>query len=138
MTGHQPLLDLRRRGAKPALGVRIDCGHIDPLASFLWRREQRAMAVVWVPGADQPAQLDLRFVRALPSLLVVDAATEQARLDELAQALWAQSPASLTVLHLAASFRDEESAWVPVDAYEITATGHEDRNPALTYAKAFS
>ena len=113
-------------------------GLIDPLATRRWSRDGWSYAVVWVETNDAPCALDLRFAKALPVVLVVDEATRRDRFDALVSALHQAGPSSLTLLHIAAVFGPEDSDWRPVDAYEHTPAGVIDRNPVLTYAKAFS
>lgn len=138
MTGHEPLLAMRRRGVRPAHGVRVDLGLIDPTATRTWSRDRWPYAVVWVQSNDTPQALDLRFAKALPVVLVVDEATDRIRFDALVTALHHAGPSSLTLLHIAAMFGPDGSDWRPVDAYEHTTAGLIERNPDLTYAKAFS
>lgn len=138
MTGHEPLLAMRRRGVRPAHGVRVDLGLIDPTATRTWSRDRWPYAVVWVQFNDAPQALDLRFAKAIPVVLVVDESTERSRFDALVATLHKAEPASLTLLHIAAVISADGSDWQPVDAYEHTPAGVIDRNPVLTYAKAFS
>lgn len=81
MRGHEPILDMRRRGQKPAL-VFLDTIP-DRSPSQLWREwpeVQPAIPTVWVQDDDAVHLLDLRFLVGLP---VVITGTDAARVDAL-------------------------------------------------------
>lgn len=60
MIGHQPLIDMRRRGAVPAMGVEFDFGPVGIAKD--WHRAGLSTAYITLTDTDRVERLDLRFV----------------------------------------------------------------------------
>lgn len=104
MTGHEPLLAMRRRGYAPAQGVRLDVGFVDPHSAKAWHRKGMPCAVVHLADADDLARLDLRFLVGLDALIVGPTYQDPDRFVQAVSAVQRHCPASLVAVGL-----DEEN-----------------------------
>lgn len=131
MIGHKPLLEMRRKGMRPAEGVRIDAGLIDMQAPLVWARNRWPYAVVFVSAGDHVPGLDFRFVHGLPVVIAVNSDLTQAAFDAITAGVWANHPSSLSFLHI-------DAQGYPVDAYALKDGAHHDLDPLSLFLKAFS
>lgn len=138
MNGQRELIAMRRRGVRPAGGVRIDAGLFDMLAPMRWSRERWPVAVIRVAPSEKPCELDMRFVHAMPVVLIAECGLSQAWFDALVQRVWSEHPSSLSVLLLQPQFHEDGSSWHPYDAFGVVPGALVDLDPETTYARAFS
>lgn len=69
MTGHEPLIAMRRAGRVPVSVVMT----FDPrLCPIDWTKVNRSVAYVAVDNAKAPCRLDLRFLVGLPVIVIGD------------------------------------------------------------------
>ena len=89
MTGHQPIVSMRRRGVAPVTVILT----FDPaLCNRDWHRTDGRIAYVAIDNAENPSRLDLRYLVGLPVVILGDVGD---RVRELASAVMAAKPKRL-------------------------------------------
>lgn len=91
--GHDRIIEARRQGRAPAVGVMFDL--TDTLPWFDWLETKApGMPVVWIEPFDKPRSLDLRFAIGLRCVVVSEAGRDW---TELAESLVAAKAAEVVV-----------------------------------------
>ena len=81
MKGHDRIIEARRQGRAPAVGVMFDTTDVLPWFDWL-ETKAPGMPVVWVEPFDKPSFLDLRFVIGLRCVIVAQLGRDWSELAE--------------------------------------------------------